>query len=328
MGQTMVDLNITTRTASLPAALRPSEAKYLILSLAIFVAVVVLAEIRSQAINWESFFMGYFSSLGLLAVGIYIRLFKSAERLAALTIALSGYALFGISMGIFFHIFMPRPDPILDEFLLRVDHFFGYHWPDAVVWLAREHAWLGVAFSYIYISSFAQLICVIVLLGATGRLERLDLLLLTGMTGLLLTFVVWQIFPNFSMGIHFPIPSEAERAILLYTNTGYGQVLKDAALNGIPVISNETMLGVVAFPSYHTVMACLVVWFLYGTIGFWPAVAINIPMIPAIHIHGAHHILDFVGGIVVFFAALWVSKLIIAGWPFHKANGQHPSSIA
>jgi hypothetical protein len=72
----MVDMNITDRKALLPAALRPSEVKYLILSLAIFVAVVVLAEIRSQAINWESFFLGYSSSLGLLAVGIYIRIFK------------------------------------------------------------------------------------------------------------------------------------------------------------------------------------------------------------------------------------------------------------
>jgi hypothetical protein len=228
---------------------------------------------------------------------------------------LAGYALFGLSMGIFFHIFMPRPDPVLDEFLLRVDHFFGCHWPDAATWLAREYAWLGKAFSYIYMSSFAQLICVIVILGATGRHERLDQLLLTGMTGLLLTFTVWQILPNFSMGIHYPIPSDAEQAINLVTNTDYGEMLKDAALNGIPMISNDHMLGVVAFPSYHTVMTGLVVWFLYKTFAFWPAVLLNIPMIPAIHIHGAHHILDFIGGVVIFFAALWLSKLIIAGWP-------------
>jgi hypothetical protein len=311
----MVDMNITNQSTTGSAALREGEIKYLSLGLAAFIVIVVLSEWRAQAIDWMSFFPGYASSLGLLAVGIYIRVFKAAERVAALTVALSGYALFGISMGIVFHIFMPRPEPILDEVLLQFDHLFGYHWPDAVAWLAREQAWLGKMLSYVYQSSFAQLIGAIVILGAMGRVERLNLLLLTGMIGLALTFVVWQIFPNFSMGIHYPIPSEAEQAIRLVTNTAYGEMLKDAALNSIPVISNETMLGVVAFPSYHTVMACLVVWFVFKTVVFWPTVILNIAMVPAIHIHGAHHILDFIGGIVIFFAALWLSRLFLFSRP-------------
>ncbi|MFK7835413.1 MAG: phosphatase PAP2 family protein [Sulfitobacter sp.] len=318
----MVDINITGQSTTTAAApLRSGEVKYLGLGLITFVAIVVLSAWRNQAIDWESFLPVYGSALGLLAIGIYIRIFKEAARFSALTIALAGYALFGVSMGIVFHIFMPRPEPVLDEFLLRFDHFFGYHWPDAVVWLATEYAWLGKTLSYIYDSSFAQLIGVIVVLAATGRTQRLDLLLLTGMIGLILTFVVWQLFPNFSMGIHYPIPSEAENAIRLVTNTAYGELLKDAALNGIPVISNGGMLGVVAFPSYHTVMACLVVWFLIGTVAFWPAVVINIAMIPAIHIHGAHHILDFIGGVAVFFAALWLSAQILKEWSGFRPQG-------
>lgn len=308
----MVDTNITNPSASAPAVLRGGEIRFLCLALIAFVVVVVLSALYSQAIDWESFTPGYGYALALLAIGLYIRVFRSAERFSALTIALSGYALFGVSMGIFFHMHMPRPEPVLDDFLLRVDHFFGYHWPDAVVWLAREYPGVGTALSHIYMSSFAQLILVILVLGVTGKLARLDLLLMTGMIGLILTFIVWQVLPNFSMGIHYPIPAEAEEAIRLITDTAYGARLKDAALNGIPVIANQSMLGVVAFPSYHTVMACLVVWFLYRTFAFWPAVLINIPMIPAIHIHGAHHILDFVGGIAVFFAALWLSALILS----------------
>ncbi|WP_172975956.1 phosphatase PAP2 family protein [Sulfitobacter sp. THAF37] len=307
----MTDARIIEQSGSFPAPLRNGEIKYLSLGLAAFVAVVVLSFWRSQAIDWMSFLNIYGAALGLLGIGIYLRACKNAERFACITVALAGYALFGVSMGIVFHIYMPRPEPVLDEFLLGFDHYFGYHWPDAVAWLAREHAWLGRVLSHIYLSSFAQLILVIVLLGATGRASRLDMLLLTGMIGLFLTFVVWQIFPNFSMGIHYPIPAEAEQAIRLVTNTSYGQALKEAALNGIPVISNETMQGVVAFPSYHTVMACLTVWFAFRTVAFWPIVILNIAMIPAIHIHGAHHILDFVGGVFVFFAALYLAGLFL-----------------
>lgn len=307
----MVEAGILGQSKFASVPLRGGEIRYLSLGLAAFLAIVTLSFWRNQAIDWASFLPVYASALGLLAIGIYLRTHKSAERFASVTIALAGYALFGVSMGIVFHIFMPRPEPILDEFLLNVDHFFGYHWPDTVVWLAQEHAWIGKFLSYVYLSSFAQLIIAIVILGAMGRAERLNMLLLTGMIGLFLTFVVWQIFPNFSMGIHYPIPSEAEQAIRLVTNTTYGQMLKEAALNGIPVISKDTMLGVVAFPSYHTVMACLVVWFTLKTIIFWPVLIINIAMIPAIHIHGAHHILDFVGGIIVFFAALCVSRFFL-----------------
>ncbi|MBB4173310.1 hypothetical protein GGR93_001071 [Sulfitobacter noctilucicola] len=304
----MVDVSVAEETRNYRTPLQAGEVKYLSVALVAFIAVVVLSAIRNQAIDWMSFLPGYGYALGLLAIGLYIRVFKAAERIAALTVALSGYALFGLSMGIVFHIYMPRPEPVLDDLLLGFDHLFGYHWPDAVEWLASNYAWFGRVLSHVYLSSFAQLILVIVVLGATGRNDKLNQLLLTGMFGLFITFVVWQIFPNFSMGIHYPIPAEAEQAIRLVTNTAYGEMLKDAALNGIPLISNETMMGVVAFPSYHTVMTCLTVWFLYRTVAFWPALMLNILMVPAIHIHGAHHILDFVGGIIVFFAALWVSK--------------------
>lgn len=307
----MVDLNMSRTQVAAPVALRQGEIKFLLLGFVAFLAVVLLSFLRGQAIDWMSFLPVYASALGLLAIGVYIRTVKSAERFAALTVALSGYALFGVSMGIVFHIYMPRPEPVLDAFLLQVDHMFGYHWPDAVTWLAREMPMVGLTLSYVYLSSFAQLIVAIVILGVMGRAYQLNLLLLTGMIGLFLTFVVWQIFPNLSMGAQYPIPSEAEQAIRLITNTAYGGMIRDAALNGIPLISNGTMLGVVAFPSYHTVMACLSVWFVYKTVVFWPAVVLNIAMIPAIHIHGAHHILDFVGGVVVFFAALWVSKVYL-----------------
>lgn len=312
----MVDTSITTQHA--PVALRNGEVKYLALGFLAFVAIVVLSSLRNQAIDWESFIPVYGYGLGLLAIGVYIRMVKGAERVASLTVALAGYALFGISMGIFFHIFMPRPEPVLDDLLLRVDHFFGYHWPDAVVWLANEHAEIGRFLSIVYQSSFGQLIIVVVILAALGRSKELVRLQLTGMIGLFLTFVVWQLLPNFSLSIHYPVPAAAEKSINLVTNSDYGARLKDAALNGIPLISNDMMLGVVAFPSYHTVMACLVVWFLIGTFAFWPAVLINIAMIPAIHIHGAHHILDVVGGIATFFAALWLAKLYQSIWTSHE----------
>lgn len=308
----MTDFSVNEQLTSRAPALRPGEIKYLTLALLAFIAFAGLSQWRGQAIDWMSFLPGYVYSLGLLAIGMYVRVYKKAERLAVVAVALAGYALFGMSMGVVFHIYMPRPEPILGELLLGFDHFFGYHWPDAVVWLAESYPTVGLAMSYIYLSSFAQLIGVIVVLGVTGRDHRLHLLLLTGMIGLFLTFVVWQLLPNLSMGAQYPIPAEAEQAIRLVTNTAYGEMIRDAALNGIPVIGMDSMLGAVAFPSYHTVMACLTVWFVYKTFAFWPAVLINIPMIPAIHIHGAHHIMDFLGGIVIFFAALVLSHAILA----------------
>ena len=69
-------------------------------------AIVTLSYWRSQPIDWMSFLNIYGAALGLLLIGIYLRTYKDAERFACITVALAGYALFGVSMGIPFDFYL------------------------------------------------------------------------------------------------------------------------------------------------------------------------------------------------------------------------------
>ena len=63
-----------------------------------------------------------------------------------------------------------------------------------------------------------------------------------------------------------------------------------------PVIGQEHLMGLIAFPSMHTVMALMTTLFARGTRLFWPLVLINLLMIPAILLQGGHHVVDVLGG--------------------------------
>ena len=83
------------------------------------------------------------------------------------------------------------------------------------------------------------------------------------------------------------------------------------AATGFEQIDAHLALGAIAFPSYHIVMAVMVVWFARGTWLFWPALALNLPMIPATLTHGGHHLIDLPGGVVAFaLAALLADRLM------------------
>ncbi|WP_411053594.1 phosphatase PAP2 family protein, partial [Tritonibacter sp. SIMBA_163] len=69
--------------------------------------------------------------------------------------------------------------------------------------------------------------------------------------------------------------------------------------------------GVIAFPSLHTVMACMVVVFTMGTRVFPLAVILNAPMIPATLAHGGHHLSDIFGGLAVFAASFAVAAWLL-----------------
>ncbi|MGI9368651.1 MAG: phosphatase PAP2 family protein, partial [Ruegeria sp.] len=98
--------------------------------------------------------------------------------------------------------------------------------------------------------------------------------------------------------------------INLFTDMMYGALLRDLAANGVPVITPSIIIGTIAFPSFHTVMAVLVVWYLRGTSLFLPALLINVMMAPAILVHGGHYLTDMVGGVATFAVSAWLAGFL------------------
>lgn len=271
---------------------------------------VVMAWGLERHVNWPPFLLGYFATLGFAAVGAYVRQIKSTPRLALALVGTAIFAGFTAVSSVFIFALFPLANPLIDETLMRIDTALGYHWPSLIAWLA-EYPRLSWILSYVYHSSLLQIMLTIMLLASLSQELALYRFLLVGLVTLILAVAIWWIIPSVGPSAFQPIPESHRAATGLYFNPAYGEFLRSLVEFGPGRISPEVITGVVAFPSYHMVMALMVVWFTRGTFAFLPAVLVNTAMIPATLSHGGHHLVDLFGGLVVFSISVWLANRLI-----------------
>jgi len=265
-----------------------------------------LSLLKSQPIAWAGFGFGLAPTIGLFAVGLYIRLYKNQPRIAQLAIANSLFLGFMGITTLLIYLRFPIADLAFDRWLMQADATVGYVWPDIVRTVAA-YPELGYALRFVYLSSLPQLFVMIAYLALSGRRNRLNHALLAGTLSLLLTTLIWWIAPSVGPAAFHTLPDGLGDTIGLVTNSAYAEILRTLADQGLAVIRPSDIVGTIAFPSYHTVMSLLVVWYLRRTPLFIPALMLNIAMIPAILSHGGHHLMDMGGGIATFAFAAWVA---------------------
>lgn len=313
-----------TSSQARPCARIFAGAEGLLLALTLAVALVagVIAAHTEQAVDWRAFMLTFLPSIGLIVAGLYARHVRLAPRLADLAIGNAIYVGFGGVAAILIYLRFPISVPLGDASFAAFDARLGYHWASFNETLAH---WPRAAYAlgYVYQSSLPQLLVLICFLAITGRQVLLHRALLTGTLGLIFTTLIWWIWPSLGPSAHESIaPGIAER-IGLVTDPAFGAGLKALAEDGLAVISPQHIRGTIAFPSYHTIMALLTVWYLRRTALFVPALLLNIAMVPAILSHGGHHLSDMLGGLVFFAIAAWLTAWLV---PDPKARRTAPES--
>ena len=276
------------------------------------VATVILTHSMGRIVNWPPFLAGFGGTLGLMAIGAYVRTVKGSPRLA---LALIGVAIFmgctAVSSVFIFALF-PLPNALIDPWLIQVDAALGYHWPSFVQSLAA-YPRFAQALGYLYHTSLPQLVLTICLLAALGRTLVLHRFLMVGILTLVATVAIWWLAPSIGPSGFMVIPEDVLLATGLYFDPEYGAYLRFLVETGPSRISPEVMTGVVGFPSYHMIMACMVVWYTRATPLFLPALATNALMVLSTLSHGGHHLIDLLAGVAVFAACVWLSGRIIRG---------------
>lgn len=291
-----------------------AERQMLVFIAVVGVLAVALAVVMQRQVNWPPFVAGYAGTLGFAAIGGYVRQVKSTPRLALALIGTAIFAGFTAVSSVFIFALFPLANPLIDPTLIRIDEALGYHWPGLVSWLA-DHPGLSLVLGYIYHSSLPQIVLTVVLLAALSRELALHRFLLVGIVTLILAVAIWWLIPSVGPSAFQQIPEADRIATGLYYSPAYGEFLRSLVEIGPRQISPEVITGVVAFPSYHMIMALMVVWFTRGTLAFFPAVLVNTAMIPATLSHGGHHLIDLVGGLGVFALGAWLASRLIRPQP-------------
>jgi PAP2 superfamily len=274
----------------------------------------ILTLVLQREVNWPPFLAGYGATLGLAAIGTYVRQTKDAPRLALALVGAAIFAGFTAVSTVFIFTLFPLPNALIDPVLIQLDAVLGYHWPGLVAWLA-EYPALARGLGWVYHSSLVQMFLTILLLSALAREVALHRFLLAGIITLILAVAIWWVAPSVGPSAFQSIPEADRLATGLYFSPAYGEYLLQLVHVGPPRISPEVVTGVVAFPSYHMVMALLVVWFSRGTLAFVPAALVNTAMVPATLSHGGHHLIDLIGGLAVFALGVWIANRLIRPQP-------------
>lgn len=253
------------------------------------------------------------ASIGAVALGVgqFYRFVRPNERLASALTAAGIFVQFTLAASLLNYLLLPVGDRRIDGHLMSIDAQLGYRWSDLVEWVAAYPAFAQLL-RVVYLSSLVQMVFVIVLLGFTGRFVKLAQFQLTGIIAGLCTILFWFMLPSSGPSAYQSLGADVVAQAGLVVGPAYGAELNRLMLEGPSLVSPRETLGLIAFPSFHTVMACLSVFFLSGYRHlFKVAVAVNLLMVPSILIHGGHHLVDLIGGVTVFAIALIAARCLL-----------------
>ncbi|MEI2300306.1 phosphatase PAP2 family protein [Ensifer sp. MJa1] len=265
---------------------------------------IVLIGINGIDVDVPGYSLVILVGLALLAGGQFYRYVRKEEPIASAAIAAGSFVLFSIVGSAFNYMFLPIRFAPIDPLLMQVDAMLGYHWPAFVGW-AAESPWIGTSLYFIYFTSLPQLLGLILFLGFSGRTDTLHRFLLTGVLGALLSIGFWIFFPTFGAKAYDALPASVLSAIPLAVDPAYGAELVRLGREGVLYLSPKNILGLIGFPSFHIVMACMSVYFAMQTRFLFPIFAVlNALMLPAVLVQGGHHLTDIFGGMAAFAIAL------------------------
>ena len=283
------------------------SAEWLLLGLValISLAAFVSATLAHQAVDWMSFFPAFGASLALMGIGVYIRATRHMPRMALGTIGFAVFMSFTGSIAIFIFTLFPLVHPLIDTQLIALDARLGFSWVSFVD-IVASFKLTGTGLRYVYLSILPQVVGVIILLAFLNRPVALHRFLSVGIVCMIATVGFWWLFPSVGPAAYGMVSTAAQDNIQLIANSDYGADMRRFAAQGVDVITLSEIAGVIAFPSFHMVMTCMVLWFTRQTWAFYPLLAVDFAMPLATVVHGGHHLVDVFGGVIAFAICLYV----------------------
>jgi hypothetical protein len=284
--------------------LRPGFPVLLMTLAAVLAGVDVLwAVLGHFQLDWASYFRLGLLVLLLLAGGRFYQRARPDPRLAAMLNGTGFLLAFSLGASVLNYLLLTRAGARIDVALAALDRAMGFDWPRAMVWMAR-HPFLNLMALTAYSSMLPQVALLTIVL-ATKEPERVYRFLLAVALSALACIAIWSFAPSFGAFSVYPPPP----AMALALDQAYAHDLVRLLRDGPGLISPRDTKGLIGFPSYHAVLALLVMWHA-RKLAFlrWPALLLNGAVLLATPIQGGHHLLDVLAAFPVAAAALLIVR--------------------
>ncbi|HYL60088.1 MAG TPA: phosphatase PAP2 family protein [Candidatus Acidoferrales bacterium] len=187
--------------------------------------------------------------------------------------------------------------PMRDADFARMDAALGFDWAACIKALEPHHGFQYLL-GYAYNSFPVQIIFSIALFAFSGRRDRNREMLWIGLFGALIATSVSGLLPALGPYLDDSIPSWS--AVLLAIRNG-----------SLTIFTIAEMQGIVSFPSFHTVLALMLIYVHRPpSWTFVPIAILNALMLTAIPFAGHHYIVDVIAGVAVTALCIWIVRLM------------------
>lgn len=287
--------------------LQPAEMMMLTVAIAALIIDVMLILYKGSRID----ILGYTSIAALMClvipIGLYYRISGRSERFASALICAGFFIFFSACLSLFNYLLLPVSRPLIDVPIASIDALLGFHWPDVMAWAAANPAPTFVM-KIAYMSTIPQFATLVVILGLTGRMRDLHVMITSVTITATLSICFWGIFPTMGTTTIYTLPPEIWAAINPIVNEEYAKDMLHISQYGPGLITPQEVRGLIGFPSYHAVLAFTAIYAARNV----PFIAqffliLNLLILPSIFIHGGHHLLDLFGGFAMFLLGTYLA---------------------
>ncbi len=244
--------------------------------------------------------------------GVYYQYVRREDRLAAMLCCTAFLVVMSNSFSLFNNLLLTIAGTRVDAALAAIDRGIGVNWP-AMMSVAADHPVFNAVLKAAYESMLPQIAVLVVVLGIWGKSEQAYSFCIAVATGALICIATFTIMPAFGAFSVYTLPADVTHRLNVLLDAHYARDLIGLLAHGPGHISVAAMKGLIGFPSYHAVLALLVIWYARELpVIRWFALGLNVLVLISTPIQGGHHVIDVIGGVAVTAVAIWVAGRTLA----------------
>jgi membrane-associated phospholipid phosphatase len=269
-------------------------------------------------VDYGAFLPMLFLSAALFAGSVFYQKRRPDPRLSAMLFGAAFLVLFSACASVLNYCLLTVAGPRIDTSLAALDRSLGFDWPSVMAAVARHPA-LNALFNTVYPSMLPQVALLITVLAGRATYPAIYSFCLAVAIGALVCIAVWTLAPSFGAISVYELPATWGH-LPLALDKNYARELVALLTQGPGLIMPDNTKGLIGFPSYHAVLALLVMYYAWGARWLrWPAIVLNLLVLAATPIQGGHHAVDVLGGALVSVIAIYGARACMSDrvklWP-------------
>jgi PAP2 superfamily len=248
-------------------------------------------------------------SLALMAGSAFYRWKRDEPQLAAMLFGTGFLCAFSAGASVLNYFLLTVVGKPIDKTLVEADRMLGFDWYKLMLAMV-DHPYLNEAFFRIYNLVLPQMAVLLVALAWSGRADRVYRYCLAVAIGALVAIFIWAVMPSLGAKSLYTLPLEVTSRLNLSVTTDYGRDLLRLLRDGPGYITPADLRGLIAFPSYHGVLAILLIWYALPLRWLrWPFLAINSVVLICTPEQGGHHLIDVLAAFPVAALSIYLASM-------------------